>query len=386
MLWDSSSTRTTDFDSTEENASQSYEPVIVPAVNLSSGPTTDSHAATPSLPGEARQSADASEVETDSENAVLANTESTADLETGDLETSVSESGSPSAVVRPDCDVASLRMLRHVLALAVCFCGATGWALAFGVATLTLTSRVSEYAGFAFDEWVPTLIATATFGAIISLLVVPTGLRSLGIRVQKRMPEKLSRWTDMASVADHLKTMRVTLSVAIALPAIVILARQLSGTLTQPIPRPIDWLPTLGIAIACFGVAVLIRGAASTLYRRTHAQSLKRSLRAHHRGVALRSFIAQWDNPAREIYRTCRLSNRLALVHRTLTVSVLGLLSAAGCVAALVSTDFYAGEILCGLSIAAIAWQWPTSHRLVTWSGLIIDPFCGERDEYEEFG
>lgn len=391
MLWDPSSTRITDFDSRDDTPTEQYDPVIVP-----SSPN--------SLLGDAHSDL------TEDEQTEVAKTDSDlVENEPADRdETQLAASPASDAVIgegisateediesRPDdssvVPTASKeqkppRFVQQAFATTICLSGAIGWSLAIGVCVITIVSRCFELAGFPFNDFLPTTLSVACLFIAITLFIVPTGLRSLGIRIKNRMPEKLAHRSRMNSVADHLKFSRIALAVAVALPLLVILADQLLSGLDDSFSRPIDWLRTLSIAVACFLAAGVIRWRGLSFYRQSHAASLIQSLRAHHRGVALRSFIAQWDNPAREIYRSCRLSNRLAVVHRTLFVTVLGLLSASACLAALVSTRYYVGEALCGIAILAIAVQWPTSHRLVVWSGKMIDPFCEDEEEYEEFG
>ncbi|MCM2372219.1 hypothetical protein [Aporhodopirellula aestuarii] len=369
MLWDPSSTRSNDFDSTEDMSADKYEPIVV---SKSSASTAKEDRSTET----AIDQVFADEVSV---------TDQPANAQPIEADTTVART--PTSLFRPldesRLERQRLHFRQRVLATTTCLASTTGWCIALSVAIVSLIHAGCTWMGYTFDTGRPIVALSAVLAVASIHFVLPTGLRSLGMRIRLNMPHKLQRRVEMNSVADQLKFLRVVSIIAVALPLTsLLLADRPSDTNAQLI----DWLPAIALAILCFIGASIIRFAALPIYRRNREAFIKRSLREHHRGVALRSFIAQWDNPAREIYRTCRLSRRLSCVHRTFFVAMIGLFSAAGCLAALIQTPAFLGFGAVGIAVLAIAIQWPTSHRLVVWSGKMIDPFCADQDEYEVYG
>jgi hypothetical protein len=186
----------------------------------------------------------------------------------------------------------------------------------------------------------------------------------------------------MNSIADHLHQLRTAMVVTAAMPVIIMMLHSAVSRITRFELTTFSAIPMIAISLALSAIGASVWYVTLPLYRETNRRRLRNSLRFHHRGVALRSFISAWDNPSRKIYQSCRLSARLAKVHRISMATVLCSFSAAGCCAALVQSKFFVGEIMCVLSLVAIASLWPTSHRLVQWSSKILDPLCGEPEEY----
>lgn len=213
----------------------------------------------------------------------------------------------------------------------------------------------------------------------------PQSVRWLGVQIRRRCPECFSGKNRPDSIAHQLRYLRVWL-VALAVLPLAMLGLRIGLALIDRdalLAGSSSYLLTA--AFFCIALGMSIGVWAAPIYRASHRRRLRHSLRYHHRGVALRSFIAKWDNPSRTIYRSCRLSARVARVHDVQFFGMIGCFAAAGCLAALTHTDSFVGDILCMLSTMAILSQWPTSGRLVRWCGRVLDPLYTHRDEYIEY-
>lgn len=239
------------------------------------------------------------------------------------------------------------------------------------------------------------LSQNAVFGPMVMLWVVTAAAlgffyeghasRSLGIRRKDRRPQFWKRAMAWTSMTAQLKLLRIAIAIGLLLPI-------LASLIHASVPRIDREIPLIGnqllflfgwLAFMLGGFTVWISSVSA--YRESQEEKIRASLRFHHRGVALRSFISEWDNTSRDIYRSCRLSRRLAAAHRTIFLTIVACFSMAGCLAALADTQFYVGELLTVGSAIAIAMLWPTPSRLVHWSAEVLDPYCADREEYEEY-
>lgn len=209
--------------------------------------------------------------------------------------------------------------------------------------------------------------------------------RSLGVRRKDRRPQFWKRRLRLTSMAAELKFLRIAIAIAISLPL-------LSSIIQAAVPRIDRNISEIGhYALLLFGWLAFMLGGftvwicGSSTYRESQQRSLRSSLRFHHRGVALRSFISEWDNTSRDIYRTCRLSRRVATAHRTVFLTTLACFSMAACLVAMIDASHFFSECLALGSVIAIGVLWPTPKRLVSWSAEVLDPFCADQDEYEVY-
>lgn len=235
----------------------------------------------------------------------------------------------------------------------------------------------------------------AVFGPMVLLWVVTAAAfgffyeghasRSLGIRRKDLRPLLWKRSMAWTSMAAQLKLLRIAIAVGLLLPILASLIHASVPRIDRDVP-PIGYhlLFLFGwLAFMLGGFTVWISSVSS--YRELQQDNLRTSLRFHHRGVALRSFISEWDNTSRDIYRTCRLSRRLAAAHRSIFLATVACFSMAGCLSALSDIQFYVGELLTIASVISIGLLWPTPSRLVNWSAEVLDPFCADQEEYEEY-
>lgn len=278
------------------------------------------------------------------------------------------------------------RRTQQMLAWTVVAIGATGWTSALSCVILSLAGFVMTLVKSSMaDDWyvLPALWLTLMLVALIFFM--PSELRALGVRFYNSSPGMLHRRLGMKSLADHLRLLRIVVVGATMLPFLVCLADSWVARSHRDVPPISDEWPALaGWGFFLLAGWMLVRRVVST-YRSAHARSLHRSLRTHHRGVSLRSFIPEWDNPTRDIYRSCRLSARVGHVHRVVSVATIGCFTASACWAATISAHSFLGECLGILSLLSLATQWPTANNVVTWTGQMIDPFCADPDEYQEY-
>ncbi|TWT92597.1 hypothetical protein [Neorhodopirellula pilleata] len=291
-----------------------------------------------------------------------------------------------SPVVPPRLDgLGRRRHLNHCLfASIVSWLGATAMA---GMATVLFIVLVRLFgATFEFPQ-------AAVVEPMLVLWIAATGAlgifwtgychRTLGIRKRDRLPLRLRNLLDVPSMKDELELLRIAVIVFAVLPFV-------GSMLHSAVPRIDRDLPPIGYSpVFMFGwVAMMLSGltvwvCSVPAFRELRAKYLLNSLRFHHRGVALRSFISEWDNPGRQIYRSCRLSRHVSRAHTSIFVSTIACFSFAGCLAGLLDSTRYLGDLMSLVSIAAIASMWPTPKRLVNWSAETLDKFCADREEYE---
>ncbi|TWT66098.1 hypothetical protein CA85_29620 [Allorhodopirellula solitaria] len=214
--------------------------------------------------------------------------------------------------------------------------------------------------------------------------MVLESLRSPLVCIWRRIPRGLRQQAPHRCIADQLRHLRTWLIIVAGLPIAALVLR----IALRWSDRGDLWdAPTLSLLSGwLLGIAAGVALSAGTvpIYRATHRRRLRCSLKYHQRGVALRSFIAKWDCPSSSIYRSCRLSKRLGNVYNRQLLTMVSCFAVAGCFAALIHHRTFIGELLTLVSLIAIGTQWPTSHRLVRWSGHVIDPLCGQSEEYIE--
>ncbi len=270
---------------------------------------------------------------------------------------------------------AALIVTFHVVAIA----GAI--AIPFTLLMYTIAKAIGMEASPNFQI---TLIVFA--GLAGSLLILQRGhaMRTLGIRRMDLRPRLWKRRLRMPSIAHQLKLLYVAMGVCVALPVIALASHAYlafgsndSTAVKNSLPFLFGWL-----AFMLGGVTILT--SAVSCLRDFRSRAFRNSLRFHHRGVALRSFIAEFDSPLRSIYESCSLSRRISLAHRTVFITCIASFSLAGCLAAYIQSDAYLGEMLAAISVLGILIVWPTKRRLVKWSAELLDPFCKPSDEEYE--
>ncbi|NND98947.1 MAG: hypothetical protein HKN47_16645 [Pirellulaceae bacterium] len=124
------------------------------------------------------------------------------------------------------------------------------------------------------------------------------------------------------------------------------------------------------------GGCVLMIG--QQVFLQTRGRKLRRWLSKARRGVALRSFIPEWDNQYRPIFESCRSSRRLAAAYRAIQIGAASCFAAAGCIAAMTIGESIVGVFMLGVSVAATLSVWPTALRIVRWTKDVIDPIVSE--------
>ncbi len=287
----------------------------------------------------------------------------------------------------PHLDATSSRAIairKAILAWSVSLSGAASMSVILSILLVTLANIVSAFLSLRFTSPLLILaIAWMLFMSLSMILIVPRGLRCFGLHMRRvAIPEFLQKRTRMDSIADHLRQLRTALVVAAAMPVVIMMLHSAVSRITRFELSTFSSFPMIAISLMFLAIGAGVWFVTLPLYCQSHQRRLRNSLRFYHRGVALRSFISAWDNPSRKIYLSCRLSARLAKVHRISMFAVLCSFSAAASCAALVQSEFFLGEIMCVLSLVAIISLWPTSHRLVRWSSKVLDPLCGESEEY----
>ncbi|WDQ16920.1 hypothetical protein [Rhodopirellula sp. P2] len=237
------------------------------------------------------------------------------------------------------------------------------------------------------------MIAWSNGGVALLLFVVtiayafPLFSRALGARVRHRFPAWTRRKLRLTNLGAERRFLRVCLIVLAAFPLQTSLAhavtlRASSDDRLAPLVSP-WWF--MGLAIAMLVAGGLVHFQLPRLYLKCRHESLLNGLRHYPRGVALRSFIAQWDNPSRNIYLSCRVSRRVASAHRVGILISAACFSAAGCLFARVELPWVLDELATVVAMAGIFSLWPTATRMVDWSGLVLDPLCGDPDEFDEY-
>ncbi|MEM1224267.1 MAG: hypothetical protein AAGJ40_01155 [Planctomycetota bacterium] len=236
-------------------------------------------------------------------------------------------------------------------------------------------------------SWTVTIVlALSTTGASV-WFVYPQLTRYLGVRARTRIGLQYRRKYRLRHIEGHLRNLRIFIGFACLVPLIAYWSHSVIRVFDPSwMPEPAVAVPLVGAVILLVAVGLTIQHAGPTVYSRMRAREIKRGLSHYYRGVSLRSVIPQWDSPKRPIYRTCRMSRRLANAHRAIFVIAAACFSLAGCLSALVRTDVYVAEVGVLIALALIVSLWPTTHRLVRYSARVIDPYCRSKDEYEEFG
>lgn len=229
-----------------------------------------------------------------------------------------------------------------------------------------------------------TLLALVIGGSTIVLLALPRLLRDFRCPAHVMARHWTRNWTKMPSVAQQLLLLRGILLFALAIPLVNLYLSGFSRTQASTFFSASE-LSVFGWASAFLFLllAAAVWFGFPLIYFKFRRQRIHRSLRHHHRGVALRSFIAAWDNPNRPIYQSCRLSRRVSRVHRGTFCVATFCLSAAASSMAIIPSEHWLNELACGAALLGLAAIWPTPQRLVAWSAKLLDPLCQNSDEYE---
>ncbi|MEM6364828.1 MAG: hypothetical protein AAF745_10400 [Planctomycetota bacterium] len=236
------------------------------------------------------------------------------------------------------------------------------------------------------------LIVEVGIGVWVGRIITSPLVRFLGTQTPQRMPLQWRRRYRLRSIETYKRNSRVWIALAALMPLICLFAQTLSrhyGTEWMPsgttlAGKIIPIMMMLG-SIAWFTIGMLVWWRGDDQYRTLREREIRRGLRHHRRGVSLRSFIPAFDSTRRNIFRTCRMSRRIANAHQALTWICLGCFSLAGCMAASMRTNFYAAEIGVIISLITLGMLWPTPQRIVSFSATVIDPFCRSDDEYEVY-
>ncbi|MCC9656035.1 hypothetical protein LOC70_09510 [Rhodopirellula sp. JC737] len=277
-------------------------------------------------------------------------------------------------------------MRRGALTLAAT--GSLALSLAFACVvteTIQLLLVLSSVSGATISVLNAVVATTLVIG--ISLFVFPLFARAFGVRVKHRYPAIARRKLQLSNLAVERRFLRASLIALAMFPLQTSLAHSVS--LRASVREGLaPWLSPwwmFGLAVVALVAGGLIHWQMPHLYRQARFDSLLNGLRHYPRGVALRSFIAQWDNPSRNIYESCRVSRRIAWAYRSALLISAACFSAAGCLLARVELPWMLDELVTAISIAAVLALWPTAGRMVVWSGLVLDPICGDPDEFDEY-
>lgn len=223
--------------------------------------------------------------------------------------------------------------------------------------------------------------------AATTAYVFPILSRAFGVRVKHWFPLLTRRKLRLSDLATERRALRACLIVLAAFPLQTSLAHSVMLRATRgesSTPFVPAWLFLL-LAVVMMIVGALVHFQLPKIYLKCRFDSLLNGLRHYPRGVALRSFIAQWDNPTREIYTACRVSRRVAWAYRAGILISAACFTAAGCLVARVELPWALDELGTVIAIASIFSLWPTAVRMVNWSGLVLDPICGGPDEFDEY-
>lgn len=222
---------------------------------------------------------------------------------------------------------------------------------------------------------------------VATAYVFPILSRAFGVRVKQWFPIVTRRKLRLSDLATERRALRGCLIVLAAFPLQTSLAHSvmLRSTRGDSVSHLVPAWCFLSLAIVMMGVGVLVHFRLPKIYLKCRFDSLLNGLRHYHRGVALRSFIAEWDNASREIYTECRVSRRVGWAYRAGVLISAACFTAAGCLVARVELPWALDELGTVIAIASVFSLWPTADRMVRWSGLVLDPICGAPDEFEEY-
>lgn len=273
------------------------------------------------------------------------------------------------------------------MAMSLAAVGAIALAISFVCVvteTIQLLSVLSSLSGtaIALANWgIASLLFVATFA-----YAFPVFSRGLGTRVKHRFPAWTRRRLRLSNLGEERRFLRMCLVVLATLPVQASLAHavMLRVSIDEGSSLVSPWWFLAG-AILMMVAGLFVHFRLPKLYLKYRCDSLLNGLRRYRRGVALRSFIAQWDNPSRNIYLSCRVSRRVASAYRAGILISAACFTAAGCLLARVDLPWALGELFAALAIAGVLSLWPTATRMVHWSGLVLDPLCGDPDDYDEY-
>lgn len=242
----------------------------------------------------------------------------------------------------------------------------------------------------------------AVFALTVAMYAAPSILRDTGYCLSRLLPVRLQQQLRMRSLADHRAQVRLMLIVVICLPLVTLIAtsiaQRLAGSDSDLTFVTHEMLSSVLVSSVILAVAgILIAWFGPHLYRTRNQIRIKRSVRHFSRGIALRSFIAAWDNPSRRIYDSCRLSRRLSVAHRAIVFTASACFVGAACLLVLVADSCWhaldstpvpviVSCLTLTVATLGIVWVWPTAKRMVGFAGSVVDPFLvRDEDEYDYY-
>lgn len=144
------------------------------------------------------------------------------------------------------------------------------------------------------------------------------------------------------------------------------------------------WNPLLLGSVFFLFLGCFVTMLGNRVFLNTRGRKLKSWLHACWRGVALRSFIADWDNQFRPIFDSCRASRRLAMAYRSIRLGSAACYAAAGCLAAMTIGESIPGFLFLLISIVATFSVWPSARAIVDWTKEIVDPLNRQSSKGEQ--
>ncbi|MEM9368654.1 MAG: hypothetical protein AAGD07_21900 [Planctomycetota bacterium] len=268
---------------------------------------------------------------------------------------------------------------------------------AAAIQTICVAASFTSFIALSLCRCVAAVIALT-----ITLFAAPSILRDTGYCLTRLVPNRFQEKLRMRSLEDHRIQVRSMLIILVSLPLVTLMATSVAqrfagsdAALTFVAHECLSSVLAASIILAVAGIFIAWFGP--HLYRTRNQVRIKRAIRHHRRGIALRSFIAAWDNPSRRIYDSCRLSRRLSVAHRAIVFTASACFAGAVCLLVLVADScWHALEstplplIVSSFALATatlgILWVWPTTNRMVDFAGAIVDPFlASDREEFEYF-
>ncbi len=127
-----------------------------------------------------------------------------------------------------------------------------------------------------------------------------------------------------------------------------------------------------GLSFGLLILGLLLLASGTRIFLGTLGRSIKKDIGGDASRVQLMDFIAEWDNPGRRIFTTCRYSRRIGYAHRSILWATASCFTLAGITAVTLSDDYWIGELLTLNSIVCTLALWPTPPRLVRWTTSIL--------------
>ena len=241
------------------------------------------------------------------------------------------------------------------------------------VAVVDLVPVPEHLAGVTIGVCVVTWISAVT---IAMCILMPKLSTSFGYLMRKTL---LKRWEFPESIAELFFEMRITLGVFfLAQILTAVTAFFLMGSNTKEWIGATPWNPVLIGSMIFIFFGTLTSWLGNQAFLKTRGRKLRNWLAHCWRGVALRNFIPEWDNPSRPIFYSCRASRRLAMAYRAIRIGAAGCYAAAGCLAATTVGESLPGFLLCIVAAGSTLMLWPTSTGILEWTKQVVDPILGD--------